>query len=485
MPDILSLIWSRADTRYPIFHGDEFNSEGGNESALLRTGLIRQADNASNVICDACGDGHIEEVIFVESPTDSGLRAYIQCPENGRVSVPFERLKCWTIDFQVLTGAVSKALSLTGKPEELLPGRIWFLGKGTFAGYAREVFFARGLTWIDAGNILDRTSRILSASGHIVIVLGAIPNERVWKNEPLRVFSLSAIATVENGNVTIDWSYLRGILPTTKKKVPHTLPSFPTPAGATWPDVRVKIMGHSLSIEVKGLTKKYTFQEAGFEEIRRKAYPDQLWQFLTILGQHMGVLKNNEAAIDYKARTNLKKYISELRKRLQSLIPDIDGNPILYDSKDRAYKTAFKISTSENLSFSVPSGLNWSDVSIAMAGPNAIRIECRSTETFTGRTYGEDDHFADLELAEREHNFSQTVEFNQIKMATGDTVNSLGQALIAVIKEKGSVRRDARDKYMLSLGNELCELLRINESAFDFDPENNLWTAKFEVSIDP
>lgn len=481
MPDPLFLLWERSDASSPFYSAEEFTPKGSAESLLLRLGLIRETDNSDTVTCDACDGGHEETVEFVQTTPSAALRAYIYCPANGRVSVPLERLKRWTIDFNALAKSVAKNLSLTGEPEELSAARIWFLGKGTFAGRTLEVFLARGMTWGDAKDILDRTPRILSASFHIVLVSGIVPPLSTWKNEPLRVIPLSAIAAIENGKLALDRGYLTGQLQTTKQKARQVQKSFPTPAGATWQDVSIEVMEHSLSIRIHGLKKTYTFQEAGFEDGRRKSFPDRYWTLLQILGHRVGVLKHQDDKLDHKARTNLKQYIHELRRHLQALIPNIDADPIVHNSDGRAYETVFKISSSENPQLSVPQGIVWSGVSIVLVAREAIRVSYCSNEAFRGHAYSED-QLPENESAERERTDTQTVYLDSIKLSTKGKLNKVGQALVAVLEGNGRIQRDMEDGEMLTLGKILSDLLRIDDAPFEFDTGSGTWTAKFDAS---
>ena len=71
----------------------------GHARLLNEAQSIRRDDNTTTVVCDACHEGHIEEVVFIESPPGSPIRAYMHCPAAGRVPVPLERLKQWVVDF--------------------------------------------------------------------------------------------------------------------------------------------------------------------------------------------------------------------------------------------------------------------------------------------------------------------------------------------------------------------------------------------------
>jgi hypothetical protein len=65
--------------------------------ALLGEGVLQEIQPAKTVECDACFEGHPEVVEFIEEPPGSALRAYIACPEFGRVKVDTQRMRRWEI----------------------------------------------------------------------------------------------------------------------------------------------------------------------------------------------------------------------------------------------------------------------------------------------------------------------------------------------------------------------------------------------------
>ena len=70
--------------------------------ALLREGILQEVQPAMTVECDACFERHVEVVEYVEVPPGSAPRAYIACPESGRVKVDTQRMRRWEIEPAVL-----------------------------------------------------------------------------------------------------------------------------------------------------------------------------------------------------------------------------------------------------------------------------------------------------------------------------------------------------------------------------------------------
>jgi hypothetical protein len=143
--NVLSVLALRVKLGMPVFGSDEIDDwPPGLLDDLLAEGWIRPIERARAIACDGCHDDHIEEVILIESPPGSGLRAYIPCPENGRIRVPLERLRRWEIETQKFGPATSTEIISTAiesdSPVLLSPsnprtdtfGKWWTHEDGTF-----------------------------------------------------------------------------------------------------------------------------------------------------------------------------------------------------------------------------------------------------------------------------------------------------------------------------------------------------------------
>lgn len=485
MSDTLSILWDRADAKEPIWSGDEIGP-GGKEAAepLIRAGMVAQSTNAVSVVCDACDDGHVEEIVFLESPANSGIRHYISCPQNGRVRVPPYRIAQWALDFRALGRAVASGLELAGQVEEVVADRIWLLGKGSFSGRAREIFLARGLTWTDAARIIGSATRLHAASNAVVLVAGAIPPDAIWNGDKPRILALSAIASLENGKLSIDRDHLASALIEGRRKASAVAAqSFPTPQGTTWPEVRLQVSEHRIRVTARGKTKEFSFQEAGFEERRKKGVPNRLWTLLRIIAMRGGSLQAQDASLDHKARTNLKQYLTELRKCIQALVPNVDGDPIPYNKEERLYRSTVTMSSEETPRLRAPKDAAWSGVSISEARTDMIHIAFRAREAYGVQVHDGDESIGGREAAERE--IEQEQEFSLASINLADAQGKLdprGEALLAVLRGKGVVRISADDDAMLNLCSFLCDWTGIADSPFDFAPNEDKWIAKFEAS---
>jgi len=451
---------------------------------LSGNGFIREVENATSVLCDACAGGHVEEVIFISSPRGCPPRAYIYCPENGHVKVPLYRLRQWEIDFGGLARAIALTLDLAGDSEEVVPGRIWFLGRATIAARSRELFLARGLTWEDARDVIGKSTRLNAARSAIVFAAGDVPPEEIWNGDAPPVLAFKTVASFEQAGLSVDRPHMESVLSAGRKKT-ATVPvkSFPTPAGTTWADVRIIVTDREMSITAKGKRRDHTFIEAGFEERRKRAAPDRLWALLKAFAMHGGVLPFR--AVEDRTRTNLKQYVSDLRQRLAALLPGIEGESIAHDKDGKSYRTVFRISCEEVLQFPTPRGASWTDVSITKRGDSSIRIAVTATEEFATSDYSDEDDGSTHQWvgAERKGMVHRDYDLRMLKLADDeDRPNRAGQALLSVLSGEGTIKSKANDKGMAELCGVLTKLMQITESPFRFAKFGEKWVALFDAS---
>ena len=153
MPDPLDIIWRSADTSNPVFTAEDMAGVPPQVvTRLTELGVLRPAATATHVTCDACDEHHVECVIPIKYPAGQ-TRFFIRCTENGRIEVPRERLLQWAVNYTPLLDALAKALSAQGPIVEVVPRRVWNLGRASLSGKSKPIWAARGLAWPDAGQI--------------------------------------------------------------------------------------------------------------------------------------------------------------------------------------------------------------------------------------------------------------------------------------------------------------------------------------------
>jgi hypothetical protein len=189
--DDLTAFWIRADMEEPAFTGDEVRRLAAATRTLLEShSLIRQSENLRVVECDACGNGHVEEVELLTEPVGSNPRAYITCPEAGRVSVGMQRLQQWSVNLDALAGTVAAGLDLRDRLISIAPSRVWLLGAKKFDEHMRDVFLVRGVTWPDSHHLLGVT-RLANSRCPLLLCVNRLPDDPEWQDHNRVVFSLS------------------------------------------------------------------------------------------------------------------------------------------------------------------------------------------------------------------------------------------------------------------------------------------------------
>jgi hypothetical protein len=482
--DLLRLVWDRADALEVIYTADDVTRwPPGAIDWLSGLGLLRQAGNAVAVSCDACGGDHVEEVSTLESPPGTGIRAYIPCPEAGRVGVPLERLRRWQIDFARLAGMIAVNLQMAGDVEMIVPSRIWLLGRIALADEAHEVFLARGLCWSDAVEVVGKAARLLQSPRRLILVPGSVPPLEVWQGDAPRVFPLSALLSWNDSRLVADTTLLEACADKRKKPPPSRTVLFPTPARATWEDVRLTVSEHQVRIEVRGTRRTLTFTEAGFEERRRGNVPNRLWRLLRLFGQHGGIIPFDNPATDGKARDNLKQYVTKLGQQLVLLL-QIEERPFKGCRRTRRYEARFQITTEEGARFPTPAGVTWDEVSITETASGVIAVSTATFEEFVIPPHsGEKKDSARWEAAERKSVLTREYNLRTLGLAdANERPNAAGEALLAVLRGGGKVQRDPRDRAMLEINKRLSDLLQVSGPPFQFSADRKLWSALFEAS---
>lgn len=153
LSDPLDIVWRSADNPHPVFVAEDLAGVPPQVvTRLTELGVLRPASTATHVICDACDGHHVEGVIPIKYPGGQ-TRFFVRCPENGRIEVPRDRLLQWAVDYTPLLAALAKALSAQGQIAEVVPRRVWNLGRASLVGKSKPIWAARGLAWPDAGQI--------------------------------------------------------------------------------------------------------------------------------------------------------------------------------------------------------------------------------------------------------------------------------------------------------------------------------------------
>ncbi len=201
MRDLLAVILAYVDTPEPLFtEYDLCRMAGVPWERFGARGFFRRAENAAYASCLSCPDGHSEEILLWRDP-DGSVRSVIPCPESLFHEVPPEQIRQWTLDVERLAVSVATELGLGGRCKELVPDRLWRLGRTPWQGQRRDVLLARGLTWPDAKSL---TGPIAHATRSLVLVATQVPEPEFWSGRARPVVALSEFATLRDSQLELD-----------------------------------------------------------------------------------------------------------------------------------------------------------------------------------------------------------------------------------------------------------------------------------------
>ena len=195
--------WTRIDLAEPVFLGAELSAIGSNlRSRLDGFKIFRRSEDLDEVECDACGDGHSGRITVLIAPPGSKPRAYMWCPEVGRVSVGAERLEVQRVELDRLATAASIVLGFSSTPCSLVDDRLWLLGTAQLGSQMRDVFFARGLGWKDGCTLADH-ARLRASSRPVILVPNRLPIDSVWTEGGRLVLSMSEFDWFGDGSQAV------------------------------------------------------------------------------------------------------------------------------------------------------------------------------------------------------------------------------------------------------------------------------------------
>ncbi|HMO15776.1 MAG TPA: hypothetical protein PKD64_16430 [Pirellulaceae bacterium] len=143
---------------------------GSHQHFLLDAKVIVPTRPASNVACDACHLGHVEEVVRVKLH-DSRVVFRIPCEEAGWVEIAEENLRRWTIDFRCLVRNLALGLSPAASPIELLPGLAWSIGAVQIEGKVYRLVLLNNTQVLTKSQSSELRYKVIP-TGTILIAIG-------------------------------------------------------------------------------------------------------------------------------------------------------------------------------------------------------------------------------------------------------------------------------------------------------------------------
>jgi len=471
--------WARCEHAEPVFSADELQWAPPEEFDRFRVrGFLREAAMATQAVCDACDDGHAEEVVWIRNPQTGLLKPFLPCPEVGGAPVNTERLRRWAVDLDLITGELRDRLGLVGHLGPLLPGRVWSLGRRHLAGRFRDFFFVCGATWPDAHTLWNRCRQIEDAPSPVILVPTRTPGDDSWRAKSAPVFRLADVGGFTDSGLTLDLAYIEDAVPREVHATPaKSVSSFPVPDGAAWDDLRLTVRDSAILADLRGTSREFGIEELGFA-----GADDRLWQLVCVFARLGGQTPPRNTSVSDKDAITLRKQVSNLRQRLATIFP-IPGEPIRSVHGTGAYRCIFTIGLDRRDGFPAPPD-RWDDCKFTELKDGRISISAKSKEVFAARTISEDTlRRTAIEAAERVGVRTEDYNLRMLGLADqADRPTSEGCLLLEFLRNDGKLNRRGDDKDLLRLAQRLRGWMGIDGAPFQFSPSRRLWSAAFECA---
>jgi hypothetical protein len=474
--DALRHFWWRAEYPEAIFAADEVRFwPAGQIERLRRLGLLREGDLSSSVICFNCGHPHSAVVFYPSQDLFGRTRPHIICPDEGLIEVDFDDMRQWLVDRPALARVLVRALEAAGYVQEIVPNRVWALGRRHLAGRFREFFLAVGMFRPDGPAMIEHAGRIGSASSPVILVPSKLPRGELWRDSALPLFCLSEIAILQEDRLTLDVAYIEGALYEKRTGPLKTTGSFAVPDGAAWENLTIAVDETALRAVIGGARKMRSLEDCGFT--RGHGEGDMALQTLRLFAYHHGSFSTRDAPVANSEKTPFKKQVSVLRRQLRTLFP-IEGEPIVHHKVSGRYQCTFRISLEGDPCF--PTGESWLDYRFEELDAGRIRVSVKSTEILPAVSRSRDAG-ATRDVAVGEARRSAEYSLDRLGLAdSGGVPTAEGQVLLAFLRGEGRLRRKPDDLALLRLSQYLRNLSGVANDPFQYSDRKGVWVTLFE-----
>lgn len=209
------------DLSRPIIHGRATQDwEGELIGELSQRDLISELPHATCMACTECGESPIRDVIFTES-ANGQQRALFPCPDCGLYEVPLSDLRRWQLDRSRLAQSIRESLALGVRLDEVVPGRLWRLGRLKRTGINNPIWLGLQAWRRDKQ---EQLSQSLRTSNSLLLV----PNRRPSLPMPdgVVIGVLTELTEWQDGQLKWDEEELSVLLGTSlQSKTRHTTPA--------------------------------------------------------------------------------------------------------------------------------------------------------------------------------------------------------------------------------------------------------------------
>jgi len=325
---------------------------------LEAQGLLTFDVIGTDLRCPGCDDPSAGTCVVDEvAPDAAGVRQFvISCAQEGVFVVPETRLYRYRpISGQAMAWWLAQQLDCTGEAEQIVPGRLWALGR--YHGQ-HPLFFAREAHQQDAAQVLAPLHERVKTLRGLVLLPAYRPAAGILPGNTDSLI-LSDLWRWEADQLVLDMTVLDALTGTARKAT-VTVQPIPVPTGFTWPQVHLEfISDEDVRVWTSGEPLVKTYQELGLQNTRN-GRPAKAWQLLREFAGHDGLYDPDHPSTLYAPEAltrrggrpaltafsgKLGTALSDLAGHLGKLFPTIPGRAIaVYDARKHQYRAAIRLS---------------------------------------------------------------------------------------------------------------------------------------------
>jgi hypothetical protein len=198
---LLLSVLSRWEIDPPVICAAEAQNDLGQLFEMLRArAILRTVAPAAAFTCTECGQRCRVNHVSDQAGTSHG---YIHCRDCGVSEVPASLLERWEVDAPVLLATAFQGIQLSVR--ERVAGHLWQVGKASWAGRSREVWFARCFRQDAAPAVIQELQRRPKAILFAPTETGAGRWQEITRN---LVLALESTLLLTDDGIGLDTSYV-------------------------------------------------------------------------------------------------------------------------------------------------------------------------------------------------------------------------------------------------------------------------------------
>jgi hypothetical protein len=312
----------------------------GDVAGLKRLMVVKKATPAKVIACPGCEEACLMTVHVYPAQDDRALRIFISCDkreDTGRILIDPAELEQWQIDVGRFVSLLAAALGTGHAPDEIIPQQTFYLGALTINRKRRSAIFVCNNEVLNASIESD----LFHLYPHpFFLVAAGLPRPQEMKQGPA-IPLLHMLLPSEKG-LFVDLDELKEAL-SNKSNMRQDVIPVQVPVGTDWKQVFISFVNdQTVQIRVAGKTEHRSFDEMGFNDARKtESQPSALWGVFHQISIMNGEMTLQDSVKSFSDPEKVKKWVSQIRKKLQQVFPTISGDPFHPYTHAKGYKTRF------------------------------------------------------------------------------------------------------------------------------------------------